>query len=187
MAGLRRVLAAACMFSVQVSVAAAETNVCEREMVRAAAMHQVPLGMLYAVGLTETGRAGSLQPYALNVDGRPEYEDSKASALRTFRKARKAGAKRIDVGCMQINHYYHGEKFGSLEDMFDPAQNVAYAARFLRELKEREGSWTMAVARYHAGPTNFAAQKTYVCRVISNLVATGFGAQTAESRAYCGR
>jgi soluble lytic murein transglycosylase-like protein len=187
MAPIRHVLAAACMFSAAMSAAAAEANVCEREMARAAATHHVPLGMLYAVGLTETGRAGSLQPFALNVDGRPAYEESKASALRTFRKARKAGAKRIDVGCMQINHYYHGKKFGSLEDMFDPAQNVAYAARFLSELKEREGSWTMAVARYHAGPKNFSAQKTYVCRVIRNLVATGFGAQTAASRAYCGR
>jgi len=69
--------------------------------------------------------------------------------------------------------------------MFEPAANVEYAARFLKELKAREGNWTMAVARYHAGPDNDPAQKRYVCRVIANMVATGFGAWTSQSRAFC--
>ncbi len=162
-----------------------EGNVCEREMVRAAAEHSVPLGMLYAVGLTESGRSGSLEPYALNIEGRPAYEPSKAAALQAFRKAQLGGAKLIDIGCMQINHHYHAQSFSSLEDMFDPAKNVAYAARFLSELKEREGSWTMAIARYHAGPNNLPAQKTYVCRVIGNMIAAGFGEWTPDARAYC--
>ena len=42
--------------------AGAGDNACEREMARAAERHAVPLGMLYAVGLTETGRGDSLQP-----------------------------------------------------------------------------------------------------------------------------
>ena len=133
-------LASAFIFSGQAAELAAETNACERELVRAAATHNVPLGMLYAIGLSESGRGGSLQPYALNIDGRPAYEPSKPAALRAFRQAKLGGAKLIDVGCMQINHYYHGERFASLEDMFDPAKNVEYAARFLSELKEREGS-----------------------------------------------
>ena len=40
--------------------------------------------MLYAVGLTETGRGDSLRPYALNIEGRASYDDDKASALRRF-------------------------------------------------------------------------------------------------------
>lgn len=184
---LRIALASACIFSAQTTALGAEGNLCERELVRAAATHNVPLGMLYAVGLTESGRGGALQPYALNIDGRAAYEPSKAAALRTFRRAQLSGAKRIDVGCMQINHYYHGQSFASLEDMFDPAQNVAYAARFLSELKEREGTWTKAIARYHAGPNNLPAQKAYVCRVIGSMVAAGFGEWTSDARAYCGR
>jgi soluble lytic murein transglycosylase-like protein len=70
--------------------------------------------------------------------------------------------------------------------MLDPGKNVDYAARFLTELKEREGSWTLAVARYHAGPNNNPAQKQYVCTVITNMVATGFGAWTPEAKAFCG-
>ena len=43
----------------------------------------------------------------------------------------------------------------------------------------------MAVARYHAGPNNDPAQKRYVCRVITNMVATGFGRWTPEARQFC--
>ena len=73
---------------------------------------------------------------------------------------------------MQINHYYHGADFSSVDEMLDPHTNVVYAAKFLSELRVREGSWTMAVARYHAGPDNNPAQKSYVCTVIKNLVST---------------
>ena len=183
----RIILLAAAAFIFDVAPAAAEASArpCEREMTRAAAKHGVPLGMLYAVGLTETGRGDSLRPYALNVEGRASYDDDKAAALRRFDSARAAGAKLIDVGCMQINHHFHARHFASVEQMLEPAANVEYAARFLKELRAREGSWTMAVARYHAGPNNDAAQKRYVCRVITNMVATGFGAWTAQSRAFC--
>ncbi len=92
----------------------------------------------------------------------------------------------IDIGCMQINHHYHGGQFRDLRAMLDPRSNVDYAARFLSELRRRHGSWSMAVARYHAGPDNDPAQKRYICRVITNMVATGFGAWTAEARAFCG-
>jgi soluble lytic murein transglycosylase-like protein len=162
-------------------------NACERELVRAAAIHNVPIGMLYAVGLSESGHGGSLQPYALNIDGRPDFEPSMADALRAFREAKLSGAKHIDVGCMQINHRYHGDSFEKLEDMFDPEKNVTYAAHFLSELKEREGTWTKAIARYHAGPNNIAAQKMYVCRVIGNMIEAGFGEWTSDARTYCSR
>ena len=69
--------------------------------------------------------------------------------------------------------------------MFDPGRNVDYAARFLRELKEREHSWTMAVARYNAGPDNDPAQKVYVCGVLRRMVASGFGAWTESAKKFC--
>lgn len=159
---------------------------CEREMMRASKEHGVPLGMLYAVGLTETGQAGSLQPYALNVEGHAAYGLDLRQALSLFEAARRSGAKLIDLGCMQINHYFHAENFASVEEMFDPSKNVDYAARFLKQLYAREGTWTMAVARYNAGPNNNPAQKQYVCRVIANMVATGFGQWTPDARAFCG-
>jgi len=171
--------------SLTADLASAGLNACEREMALAAKKFDVPLGILYAVGLTETGVKGSLQPNAMNIEGRSYFAASAREAIREFEKARERGARLIDLGCMQINHHYHGDRFPSLQAMLEPRTNVEYAARFLTELKAREGSWTMAVARYHAGPNNNPAQKRYVCAVIRNMVATGFGAWTANSRAFC--
>jgi soluble lytic murein transglycosylase-like protein len=182
-AALRAALAA--IFTCSAPALGWAENDCEREMARAARSYGVPLGVLYAVGLAETGRGGSLRPYALNIGGKATYDVGKHDALRRVQEARLAGVKMIDVGCMQINHHFHARSFSSVEDMLDPSKNVDYAARFLQELKVREGSWTMAVARYHAGPDNDPAQKRYVCRVIANLVASGFGAWTADARAFC--
>jgi len=181
-------LLAACIFDlIKPSPAAAQSpsQLCEKEMLRASAKYGVPVGMLYSVGLTETGRRGSLQPYAMNVEGRAVYSSSLAEAVQRFQEAQRSGAKLIDLGCMQINHYYHRDKFPSLESMLNPRDNVEYAARFLSELKGRHQTWTMAVARYHAGPDNDPAQKRYVCRVITNMVATGFGQWTQNARTFC--
>jgi soluble lytic murein transglycosylase-like protein len=164
---------------------AGASRVCERQMAQAAAKHGVPLGMLYAVGLTESGNRGSLQPYAMNIGGKAYFGSGAADVMQRLNQAQQEGVRLVDLGCMQINHHYHRAKFASLEAMIDPAQNVEYATRFLKELKEREGSWTLAVARYHAGPNNNPAQKVYVCRVITNMVATGFGNWTPGAKAFC--
>jgi soluble lytic murein transglycosylase-like protein len=136
--------------------------------------------------LTESGRRNSLYPYALNIEGNPVFPPNRQAARRDVEAARKNGKKLIDIGCMQINHYYHGNQFRSVAHMLEPRANVQYAARFLKELRSRQGSWTMAVARYHAGPNNDPAQKRYVCTVIRNMVASGLGSWTKQSRAFCG-
>ncbi|HEY8580376.1 MAG TPA: transglycosylase SLT domain-containing protein [Beijerinckiaceae bacterium] len=154
-------------------------------MIRASQEHGVPVNVLYAVGLTETGRKQALQPYAMNIEGAPAFPGDLTDALARFRSARASGAKLIDIGCMQINHHYHSSAFDDVRTMFDPARNVDYAARFLKRLKAQEGSWTMAVARYHAGPRNTPAQKRYVCAVIGNMVASGLGAWTPAATQFC--
>lgn len=164
---------------------AAET-ICEAEMIRASRETDVPLAVLYAVALTETGQRGALHAYAMNIHGRPSFNSTLADALSTFEKARREGESLVDIGCMQINYRYHGKQFASVEEMFDPGKNVDYAARFLASLHKKEGSWTATVARYHAGPGNAPAQRTYVCAVIRNMVASGFGAWTEAAMAFCG-
>lgn len=178
-------IAAASTFSFAPAVAAAPANVCEVEMKAAAAKYNVPLGVLYAVGLTESGRKESLQPFAMNIAGEAYFATGLDDALRRFAQAQARGIELIDVGCMQINHRYHAAHFASIAAMFDPHANVDYAAQFLQQLRRREGSWTLAVARYHAGPDNDPAQKKYVCAVIANMVATGFGSWTEPARSFC--
>ncbi|KEG18309.1 transglycosylase SLT domain-containing protein [Bartonella bacilliformis] len=173
------------LYSFTILSSAAAGNVCEAEMMNASKRYHIPLGILYAVGLTETGHKESLQPYALNINGRAVFAKTKTEAVRLFKDAKSRGVKLIDVGCMQINDYYHGSHFASIEEMLQPHKNVDYAARFLQILHQKEGNWTMAVARYHAGLNNNPAQKRYVCRVISNMVASGFGKWTSNSKIFC--
>jgi soluble lytic murein transglycosylase-like protein len=158
---------------------------CEQEMTRAATANGVPLNVLYSVGLTETGRKGELNPYDMNIDGKDVHSATLAEAMARFSQATMRGAKLIDIGCMQINHHWHGGDFASLSEMFDPVRNVEYAAKFLKRLRAEEGSWTLAVARYNAGPDNPAAERTYVCAVIRNMIASGFGRWTANASALC--
>ncbi len=154
-------------------------------MARAAQAEGVPLSVLYSVGLTETGHRGQLQPYAMNIDGVAVVARSLPEALQIFHAASGKGAKFIDVGCMQINHRFHGSHFESLQAMFDAHSNVTYAAHFLKQLRAREPSWTLAVARYNAGPDNNFAQKKYVCAVIGNMVRSGLGGWTDNARKFC--
>jgi soluble lytic murein transglycosylase-like protein len=172
--------------AISTSEASASTGgICEREISAAAEKYQVPEGILYSVGLTETGKKGSLQPWSLNVEGKAYFADSEQEAEQVFDEASREGAVLIDLGCMQINHHYHGENFTGVAEMLDPRKNVEYAAKFLAQLHAKHVTWTMAVARYHAGPDNDPAQKQYVCRVISNLVATGYGQWTPAAYSFC--
>ncbi|MDX8528729.1 transglycosylase SLT domain-containing protein [Mesorhizobium sp. MSK_1335] len=182
---LASALATICISSFAAGTASAAANPCEPEILRAADRYGVPTGILYAVGLTETGKKGSLQPNALNIEGKTVFPHSRGEALATVENARREGKVLIDLGCMQINQHYHGDHFRSVDDMLDPHQNVDYAARFLASLHARHMTWSMAVARYHAGPDNDPAQKVYVCRVIANMVATGFGKWTPNASAFC--
>jgi soluble lytic murein transglycosylase-like protein len=187
-ARIRRAAAAAALLAFISDARAIDAgNVCEREMLRSASASDVPVGVLYAVALTETGHRGALHAYAMNIEGQPKFNATLQEALGVFEAARRRGARLIDVGCMQVNHHFHGRNFASVDEMFDPRKNVDYAAKFLRNLRASEGSWTAAVARYHAGPGNVPAQKSYVCAVIGNMVASGFGGWTQQSKSFCGK
>lgn len=177
----------ACIFDAGTAHSGVPGVACEQFLERYSTRERVPLGVLYAVGMTETGKGGKLHPYALNIEGVSFVGRSKTDALHAFLQAKKEGKKLIDLGCMQVNHHYHGKQFASVSAMLDPETNIAYAAKLLRQLYQQHGSWTVAVARYHASPRNTVAQKRYICAVVSNLVATGFGNWTPESKAFCGK
>jgi soluble lytic murein transglycosylase-like protein len=51
---------------------------------------------------------------------------------------------------MQVNLFHHPDAFPDLATAFTPAANVAYAVRFLRDLRARTGNWAEAVAQYHS-------------------------------------
>jgi len=116
----------------------------------------IPDGLLLAIGRRESGRfdaqTGAILPWpwAVNREGESHIFESRNEAVAYVAAAQREGSRSIDVGCFQINLKYHPTAFASLDDAFDPAANAAYAARFLRELFDREGSWETAVAAYHS-------------------------------------
>lgn len=157
---------------------------CTRHFRNSEAMYGIPRGILHAMSVVESGRAGMPWPWALNVSGTPRYPATRSEALRLMRD--EVGTLRADVavGCMQIYTRWHAGSFATDEDILDPAINVTYAARFLRELYDRFGSWTEAVRRYHA--SNPAAQDTYLCQVLDRRVRLGYQRPTPEMQRLCG-
>ena len=155
---------------------------------RVEAEYRLPWRLLTAIALVETGRrtaAGAYLgpwPWALNIEGTSRFCATREIALSEIRSARAAGRELIDVGCMQINLYWHLKRFESLEAVIDPRRNVAYAAFLLREKRTRRGEWTRAVADYNASRPS--ARDAYVCRVME--VWTGIAGGRGDPDGVCG-
>jgi len=119
-------------------------------------MHNIPSNWLAAIASTESGRfhpdvkLAVPWPWTVNVQGKGFWFDSKQEAVEAVRSYQAKGIKSIDVGCMQVNLHYHGHAFANLNQAFDPAYNIAYAAKFLMSNYEKTKSWTDATAAYHS-------------------------------------
>jgi hypothetical protein len=119
-------------------------------------MQSIPRHLLAAIALAESGRKhptlGKRMPWPWTVmaEGQGRYLPTKEAAIQEVRELQAKGIGNIDVGCMQVNLYYHPDAFFSLEQAFDPASNVAYAGRFLRSLFADSGAWDEAAGRYHS-------------------------------------
>ena len=117
----------------------------------------VPAGLLGAIALVESGqrnpRTGGPTPWpwSYNAAGEGHAPATKAQAIAEVSALLAKGVRSIDVGCMQVNLMHHPQAFRGLEEAFDPQANTRYAARFLRELRNRHGDWGQAIARYHSG------------------------------------
>ncbi len=94
------------------------------------------------------------------------YQKKKVSALIYEKRLKdiyvvKLDPKMVDIGMMQINLYYHGAKFDSISQLFEPDYNINYAASFLSsKLKECNNDMMCAVGRYHS--KNKSKQRVYI-------------------------
>lgn len=117
--------------------------------------HSIPKGLLHAISKAESGRkddAGRIVPWpwTINAQGQGYYFPTKEEAVAAVQALQAKGIESIDVGCMQINLYYHPHAFQTLEEAFEPNKNVAYGAHFLTSLQKDHRSWHRAVAHYHS-------------------------------------
>lgn len=141
-------------------------DLCIRAAEEAARKTGVPLQVLLALTLTETGRRrdGVLQPWpwALNQGGKGHWFPTKDEALAFLSDAVDRGVGNIDVGCFQLNYRWHGAAFDSLDQMMDPHVNALYAARLVARHAADRGDWLAAAGAYHSATPDKA--ETYLAR-----------------------
>ncbi len=131
-------------------------NFCARSIAKEERRLGIPHKLLHALSIKESGRwikedrANITWPWTVNAGGTGRHFNNRQNAIQHVRKLQRKGQKNIDIGCMQINLHYHPNAFKTIEAGFDPATNVAYAAKFLSALKVNHGTWQLAVRHYHS-------------------------------------
>jgi hypothetical protein len=159
-----RILASLLLLSLFLAGAPARAQValCRAAITAAEAEFAIPDRLLLGIGRVESGRrdpqTGSFDPWpwVINAEGRGSFFPSREAAIEAVRALQASGMRSIDVGCMQINLRHHPNAFASLEEAFDPQANARYAARFLTNLQQRAGDWTVAAGHYHSQTPEFA-------------------------------
>lgn len=146
-------------------------EICEQVTQIAAQQSGVPLDVMRAISLTETGRtiegAYRAWPWAVNMEGEAAWFADRTSATAFVLEAYARGARSFDIGCFQINYKWHGAHFASIEQMFDPLANAQYAAHHLLELYAEKGNWRDAAGAYHSRTPEYANR--YMARFESIL------------------
>ncbi|RUM93766.1 MAG: lytic transglycosylase [Thiothrix sp.] len=116
--------------------------------------YQIPSMLLYAIACQEATRRGYAHPWpwTANIAGKAYYFDSRTALYGALKKVLDKGHKNFDVGLMEINWGYNAGYFGGdLWAATDPYQNIDAGAQHLKSLKDKHGTFEVAVGIYHAG------------------------------------
>ena len=105
----------------------------------------IPRELAVAIARQES----SLNPLALNIQGRDLHPRSVGQALEYIRWA-EARKKSYDVGLMQINNQWFGKLGITAEELLDPQRNVETGVRILAAEIRRHGFNWLAVGKYHS-------------------------------------
>jgi hypothetical protein len=136
---------------------------CETAIDIAESAGRLPPGLLIAIAEEESGRrdqdSGLIRPWpwTINAEGEGHYYHTKAQAIEAVRTLQARGVRSVDVGCMQINLFFHAGAFATLEEAFDPHANALYAAHFLNMLYAAGHDWPRAIGAYHSETPALAA------------------------------
>jgi hypothetical protein len=151
-------------------LATSDRTACLRHIDEAEHRFQIPRGILRSIAYVESSWGGAPWPWTMNAGGRSYYFRTQAEAIQAA--TLPGGQLRSgDLGCMQINTRWHGQRFRGAGHMLDPRTNVLYAGWYLRTLYLQHGSWHEAVARYHS--SQGVHQRAYLCRVVSVRIRLG--------------
>ena len=129
-------------------------NSCEKIIKNIELQTDIPKGLLLGIGKAEAIRKLNnkyiIWPWTINHAGKSLFFDTKKQMTNYVFKNLQKNDLNIDVGCMQINIKWHKNNFKKISDMFEIDPNISYAASFLKQLKNRHGSWDEAIKYYHS-------------------------------------
>lgn len=145
------------------AAAAEPATACAEAGIVAERQWALPPDLIHAIGRVESGRYNPVTrrvapwPWTVNANGSGYSFATRTEAVAFVQSLQARGIRLIDVGCFQVDLFYHPAAFSSLEQAFDPVANADYAGRFLSSLRERTGSWPAAIASYHSSRTEEGA------------------------------
>ena len=129
-------------------------KLCENTIESIELQTDIPKGLLLGIGKAEAIRKINnkyiIWPWTINHAGKSLFFDNKEQMKNYVFKNLNRKDFNIDVGCMQINIKWHKNNFKKISDMFEVNPNISYAASFLKQLKNKHGSWDKAIKHYHS-------------------------------------
>ena len=129
-------------------------KLCENTIESIETQTDIPKGLLLGIGKAEAIRKINnkyiIWPWTINHAGKSLFFENKEQMKNYVFKNLKRNDFNIDVGCMQINIKWHKNNFKKISDMFEVNPNISYAASFLKQLKNKHGSWDKAIKHYHS-------------------------------------
>ena len=162
-----RLFAPLLMLLPHMALASGAGQSCDGAALRSAEAYGVPPQVMLAITRVESGKptGDALQPWpwTVNLQGEGHWFDSAEEATDFAQNAIATGVTNLDIGCFQLNWRWHGDKFSSIDEMFDPETNADHAARFLVENHQKTGNWVDAVAAYHSTSPDLA--EAYIERI----------------------
>lgn len=120
--------------------------------------------VLYAVALVESAKVSDGEahpwPWALNQQGKSSYPKTSVDALEKIRLLVREGQRNIDIGLMQVNLRWHGNRVSSLDRLIDPVTNVDIGAQILAEsMATVPNDAALGIGRYHVWTDRFEAYR----------------------------
>lgn len=133
--------------------------------------------LLYSISLAESAYKRdevNVGPYrfAMQHNGKSYYPNNKAEASKILDELLSSGAKNIDVGFMQVNLLWNGNRVKSPHDLFDPVISINVASEILLEaMHSSPDDIKIAIGRYHTwnDPVRGMDYADRVLRIYTNI------------------
>jgi hypothetical protein len=124
--------------------------------------------MLYALALTESGRAVGENdsqvapwPYVLRALDARYYADNEEDYRIAFKLFKERYGDKFDIGPVQVNSYWQvtrAKRVESAEELLDLEKNLRTGAQVLREAMNSTDEVALGIGRYHSWSDNERAR-----------------------------